>query len=315
MRIEVGVASQARLVFNVAQHAEALGSVRVLRRPTGRVPLDRWRDEVLAGFPGRAQPLLDLILPPGPVPDFLAPEEAASQPSRQAAPQILQVPTEVLAAQLGHLSAGGDRWLGRLRAGDRRALGELAAGVRVYGEECFAAAWLRAQLSLATEVARRREQLRTAGPAALLGSLGAGIEWDEPYLRIRALPDGLVRLDGRPLRLVPSAFWTRPFVMSSGYRLPTLGYPVGCRHLFDDRPDPLSDLLGRTRAAVARAMVVERSTTALAAQLEISAASASEHAQVLRAAGLAATVRRGRAVAHALTPAGLRLVLSAAPPV
>jgi DNA-binding transcriptional ArsR family regulator len=312
MRIDVGAASRARLVFNVAQHAETLGSVRVLRRPTGRAQLDRWRAEVLGGLPRRARPLLDLILPPGPVPDFLAPEEAASQPPHQAARQIVEVPTEVLAAQLGHLPVGGDRWLGRLRVGDRRALGDLAAGIRAYGEECFAGAWSRAHRALTTEVARRREQLRTGGPEAVLSSLGPGIEWREPVLRVRALPDGLVRLDGRALRLVPSAFWTRPFVMAGAYRLPTLGYPIADLHLLDDCPDPLADLLGRTRAAVARTMVVERSTGALAAQLGISAASASEHARVLRAAGLAATARRGRAVAHTLTPAGLHLVLAAA---
>ena len=53
----MGAASRARLVFNVAQHAEALGSVRVLRRPTGRAQLDRWRTEVLGGLPRRARPL------------------------------------------------------------------------------------------------------------------------------------------------------------------------------------------------------------------------------------------------------------------
>nr|WP_252980871.1 helix-turn-helix domain-containing protein [Streptomyces chartreusis] len=49
-------------------------------------------------------------------------------------------------------------------------------------------------------------------------------------------------------------------------------------------------------------------TTALAERAGVSVATASEHATVLRAAGLITTVRDGSRVLHALTPLGEALL-------
>ena len=67
-------------------------------------------------------------------------------------------------------------------------------------------------------------------------------------------------------------------------------------------------LLGRTRAAILRALTEPRTTTGLARTLEVSGASASEHARTLRRAGLITTRRTGKAVTHLITPLGLRLL-------
>ena len=69
-------------------------------------------------------------------------------------------------------------------------------------------------------------------------------------------------------------------------------------------PDPVAALLGRTRAAVLRALTTPRSTGELAVALGISPAGASQHAGVLRAAGLVASRRDGRRVRHAVTALG-----------
>jgi DNA-binding transcriptional ArsR family regulator len=55
-------------------------------------------------------------------------------------------------------------------------------------------------------------------------------------------------------------------------------------------------------------LVEHRTTSELALTLGISVASASTHAKTLRAAGLVATRRAGKAVRHVATPLGLRLL-------
>jgi DNA-binding transcriptional ArsR family regulator len=145
---------------------------------------------------------------------------------------------------------------------------------------------------------------------AALATLGPGISWDPPVLSVRAPGDGDVRLGGRGLRLVPSVFWTRPGVSVAGYRRPTLSYPIHPAPASPPAPrdDPLSALVGATRAEVLRALTTGCGTTQLARDLRISPATASAHVTALREAGLAATRRTGRAVHHTLTPLGLRVL-------
>jgi 1-aminocyclopropane-1-carboxylate deaminase len=67
-------------------------------------------------------------------------------------------------------------------------------------------------------------------------------------------------------------------------------------------------LVGRNRAAVLRTIADGCSTTELADRVGISLAAASQHASVLRDAGLITTHRRGSAVLHVLTPLGAELL-------
>jgi DNA-binding transcriptional ArsR family regulator len=66
--------------------------------------------------------------------------------------------------------------------------------------------------------------------------------------------------------------------------------------------DELADLLGRTRAAVLRAVALPRSTSDLAAELGQSMPAISAQLTVLRHAGLVSSWRAGRRVLYQLTP-------------
>jgi len=66
----------------------------------------------------------------------------------------------------------------------------------------------------------------------------------------------------------------------------------------------LDALIGRTRAAVLHCVEDGCSTTELACRCGVSIASASQHASVLRDAGLLLTQRRGGSVLHSLTSLG-----------
>ena len=70
----------------------------------------------------------------------------------------------------------------------------------------------------------------------------------------------------------------------------------------------LARLLGHTRAAAMRALRTPCTTAQLAGRVGISAASASEHAKVLRDAGLVQTMRCRRSVRHSPTPLGRNLL-------
>jgi DNA-binding MarR family transcriptional regulator len=75
-------------------------------------------------------------------------------------------------------------------------------------------------------------------------------------------------------------------------------------------PSALASLIGRTRARVLAEIGAAggHTTTEIARRLRISAASASEHAYALRAAGLIHTERAGACVEHRITRLGRALL-------
>jgi DNA-binding transcriptional ArsR family regulator len=75
-----------------------------------------------------------------------------------------------------------------------------------------------------------------------------------------------------------------------------------------ERDQVLGSLIGRTRAGILGALKTTSTTTELAHRLDVSLASASQHAAVLRSAGLISTHRQGGHVLHTLTALGVDLL-------
>jgi DNA-binding transcriptional ArsR family regulator len=91
--------------------------------------------------------------------------------------------------------------------------------------------------------------------------------------------------------------------------LPPTGGRMEPRQLWrKPRGAALAALVGRNRAAVLRTIADGCSTTELADRVGISLAAASQHASILRDAGLITTHRQGSAVLHVLTPLGVELL-------
>ncbi len=308
LRVRFEAEDLGRVVFGVAPHAETVGSLLAIHQASGRPFADRWRHTVASRLPAAAAPLLELVPPRGSVPDFLVPEGSGGRPSDLALAQVLATPPQVIAEQLGGRPRSA--WVRRLAASDDAALAEFGVALRTYYQACVAGWWDTIHQMLAAELARRAQELLVGGAHDLLGTLGPGVRWRYPVLEVDGPGAGELRLGGRGVKLVPSVFWTRPAV-AGGYRQPTITYPIHPAPQSPGTPvgDPLGELLGRGRAHVARALVAGGGTVALAERLGVSPAIVSEHVAVLRRAGLAATVRRGRAVRHSLTPLGLRLVV------
>ena len=165
-------------------------------------------------------------------------------------------------------------------------------------------------------MAWRGRLIAEQGLQAALTSLHPSLHWQEATLEVHVPKTASLRLNGKGVTLLPSAFWTgRPLfgVHTDGSALMVYSAlsPVP---LVDDESsaDPLGELLGRTRAAVLALAVAQRSTGELARELGVSAASVSVHARTLRGAGLLVSERSGKSVRHSVTPLGDRLLASAA---
>jgi DNA-binding transcriptional ArsR family regulator len=215
-------------------------------------------------------------------------------------------------------------------AGGRARL-EFAAAIEVAYRALVEPYWpqISAQLR-ATAVSWERIAAR-AGPAGLLGALQSQrIRWRPPVLEIGGgLSIRDLHLDGRGIAIAPSVFAGRIASVHTDERDPAapprLRLPaadrlqvgqsgpssppaVGRSGAADGNGAALAALMGRTRAEVLCRIVGGCTTTELAGRCGISLAAASQHATVLRNAGLITTSRQGSAVLHALTALGEELL-------
>lgn len=143
------------------------------------------------------------------------------------------------------------------------------------------------------------------------------MRWKAPVLSFHCgRIDRELRLAGRGLLLLPSFFCGEGAIcLSNPARPPVLVYPIDHRPGGAARTPPrngtrrsLDALLGRTRAAALGTIAGGCTTGELAVKVGISAASASEHATVLREAGLIETRRRHRNAYHSITRLGATLL-------
>ncbi|MBE1492083.1 ArsR/SmtB family transcription factor [Plantactinospora soyae] len=211
---------------------------------------------------------------------------------------------------------GALEWLLTTSVGRVRSL---AAAVRAYYDR-----WVADELSAWESVVRldvneRSRALATGGVEALLALLDPWATWRNPVLSVGSTVEVDLRPGGAGLLLVPSVFarhlWVggqpesvvlvypvrrpRPAEHRTAGHRPVPAYALGVAAASGD---PLTALLGRSRAAVLRAALVGANTTDLARRAGISMPSASQHASVLRDAGLLRTTRHGKAAHHTLTP-------------
>jgi DNA-binding transcriptional ArsR family regulator len=106
--------------------------------------------------------------------------------------------------------------------------------------------------------------------------------------------------------------WPYTWTETRPARAGIVRYPArGIATVWEDRPaapDAIAALIGRTRADLLELLAAPATTGALAARLGVTAGAVSQHLNVLRAAGLVATRRDGRAVVHMRTMRGDALV-------
>ncbi|WP_245238468.1 winged helix-turn-helix domain-containing protein [Streptomyces sp. MZ04] len=144
----------------------------------------------------------------------------------------------------------------------------------------------------------------------MLHTFAPMLRWEPSVLSAHYPVDREVHLGGRGLLLVPSYFCRRtPVALLDDRLLPVLVYPAHPTLPHAAPADSrLAPLLGHTRAAVLQTLQEPHTTTELAEHAGVSLSSASEHAAVLRRAGLVASVRERQQVRHILTQLGAELL-------
>jgi DNA-binding transcriptional ArsR family regulator len=301
---------------------ETVLSANLLGTGRGAAVFDPWRDQarsVLHGLPAGPTRLVRAVAPPrGDFPDFLTPPEAGIG-LREGIEAVLTTPRRRLRRELTVLSSPPS-WLRPLAEGRPDALAGLGRALHAYFDAVLAPYWPRVRAQIEADRAVRARALLDAGSEGLLNSLRPTLRWRAPVLEADYPVDRDVRLDGRGLLLVPSVFcWRSPVTLIDPLLPPVLVYPV--RRIADwwnpqggrDGRAALSHLVGRGRAAVLRALDGGCTTSELARRTGMALPTASEHACVLREAGLLVSVRQRNTVVHTLTPLGADL-LAANPP-
>ncbi|MEU5381960.1 helix-turn-helix domain-containing protein [Streptomyces sp. NPDC005968] len=330
IRLHFDAADLRRIVLAPAPNAlwEAALSLRSLRagpavpdRP--RPGVEQWRRRVNGSLAERAGVLLDLVPRDGYLPDFLL--QPAAPDLASAVDMAGRTPAEELTADLRVPDPAGrdtaapppSRWSLELAAGTATARRTLIADLRGYFDSSIAPLWQRVRTDGTADRALRAEMLLRGGVDALLTTLVPTWLWDPPVLHLPSRYTYDIPLCSRGLLLMPSWFGTGPMIRYRPDEPTVLAYPM---HVTDASGTPagppesaLGPLLGRTRAAVLGALREPATTTALAARTGVSPATASQHATVLRNAGLVHTTRTGTSVLHGLTPLGTAL-LAGEPP-
>ncbi|MEO3977962.1 helix-turn-helix domain-containing protein [Streptomyces sp. CAU 1734] len=277
-----------------------------------------WRGRLRGTLAPAARPLLLLAPPRGYSPDFLTPAEGVAC-AESGIEAILSVPRTRLRMDMATLGREQQlpSWARVLADGRPEALRGLGSALRQYHRQALRPHWRQIAATVDADRAARAGAFLAGGTDGLLASLHPAITWEPPVLRVRYPVDRDLHLQGRGLRLVPSFFCRgKPICLRDAELTPVLVYPVvrtlGALDQIAATPgtDTLARLLGRTRAATLCMIAGSEHTTGheIARRLEISPASASEHATVLRDAGLIRSLRVRNTIRHALTPLGMELL-------
>ena len=321
----------SRVRFAVSPLLEAVASLRALATAGRSWHLHRgWvarMPDRMAGLRERDLELLTaLVRPTGYIPDFVVPPPRRRASSfGEALAQVAAADPETVARELGHLAAHRVAQQGQGRA-RRRALlqalvdrpdaglGPVTDALEAYYRVAIAPDWQRIQALLRDDIAYRLQALADGGVDQMMRDLHPSVGFAEETLNIVKYYEGHADLGGRGLLLVPCAFaWPDVLVRTAQPSVPMVTYsPRGLGRLWEQHPaqaeTALSDVLGRTRAALLSQLDLPMSTTQAATQLALSAPTLSVHLQALRAVGLLTSQREGRQVLYARTELGDRLL-------
>ncbi|MCX2179732.1 winged helix-turn-helix domain-containing protein [Streptomyces sp. SKN60] len=296
---------------------ETILSFHRLRDRRGSVVYGEWRSEARIRLGGETRLLGALVPSRGYFPDFLTPPQGilgldeGLDAIRATPPGRLHTELALIgAARSGHPAVPNA--LRALADGGSGPLGRLLGALRAYHRAAVEPYWSHIQARVEADRARRGRALLDGGADELLASLPPMLRWRSPVLEADYPVDRDVHLDGRGLLLQPSYFCRgTPVVLRDPELPPVLVYPVThCEAPNVRTPGlpSLAKLVGHTRSEVLNAIGDGGTTSELARRAGVSLASASQHAGVLREAGLVATLRHGNAVLHTLTPLGAALL-------
>ena len=301
--------------------AETVMAVSLLKQP--RLPrslFTEWHSQIRGKVTPRMRALTALIPPGCHGVDLYT--LTGERPTIEAGVQaLLAIPREHLLVEMEHVDRVNRLPASAWAMAGNGSLEELAEAVEAAYQALVRPYWPRISARLHAAQAARQRTLDREGAARLLASLQSPrIRWRPPVLDVQIPGRGDMYLDGTGLMLVPSMFvgavpslHENPNNMAEPPRLIVPAGDAGLGHarLWDGprrRGAALAALVGRNRAAVLGCIADGCTTSELAERVGISIAAVSQHAAVLRGAGLITSHRQGSAVLHILTPLGAELL-------
>ena len=310
----------ARVRFAHSPVEELVASLRVLQDPGRQLMYGRWVSATRDRLGGLRLDLLAALAPTGRyLPAFLFPPPTRPWGVLSEELEVIAAsPPAVVRAELDKVREGAPLPAVLAPLYDDPA-GQLPAVVEEMGrywEAAIEPVWPRVRGLCAADLAYRMEQFADGGLARVLGDLHPDLGFADELLRVDKPHHCSHRFDlaGSGIVLVPCAFtWPSLSVDCCGVDQPGLVYPPrGVAELWEDtmaeQPDPLSALVGRTRATLLAALALPSSTTQLATQLDLSPAAVSQHLKILKDTALVSAHRRGRMVLYQRTPAASALL-------
>ncbi|MFG3345262.1 ArsR/SmtB family transcription factor [Streptomyces sp. NPDC048018] len=296
---------------------ETILSFHRLRDRRGSVVYGEWRSEARRRLGAETRLLGALVPSRGYFPDFLTPPQGILGLD-EGLDAVGATPPDRLHTELALIGAARSgrpavpAALRSLADGGGKPLGRLLSALSSYHRAAVEPYWTHIQAQVEADRARRGRALLDGGADELLASLPPMLRWHSPVLEADYPVDRDVHLDGRGLLLQPSWFCRGTAVVLRDPELtPVLVYPITHGEpptLRAPGLPSLAKLVGHTRSEVLSAIGDGGTTSELARRAGVSLASASQHAGVLREAGLVATLRHGNAVLHTLTPLGAALL-------
>jgi DNA-binding transcriptional ArsR family regulator len=304
----------ARVRFAHSPARELVASLLVLQDPGKRPMFEGWLSSVRPRLGGALRlDLLTALAPPGRyLPGFLFPAPTAPRPAlADELAAVAASPPAIVRAELDKLCDGRalPSVLQPLYEDPAGQLPTVAEALRRYWEVAVLPVWPRLQAVCALDLTYRMERFAEGGLARVLGDLHPELAMDGDRLRIDKPHHCHHRFDlaGAGIVVMPCAFiWPSLMVECCEVDRPVLTYPTrGVAEQWEEpsaeEADPLSALVGRTRAVLLANLDLPRTTTQLASELGLSPPAVSQHLKILKDTALVTARRRGRMVLYQRT--------------
>lgn len=306
--------------------AETQLSLQVLQRRDDAVAFGAWRRRAGDALPPEARGLARFLAHASHAPLDLFTLVGAVGERDEFVDRVMDVPLEPLRVEVETFPGMARRrppWLRHL-GHEEDASHRLATAVRACYDAGLRPYWTRINDHLEAEKHAHGRAMAEGGVHALLSSLRPMLQWKPPVLEIPGYQPYRMtdlHLNGRGVVLAPSLFCRCRPLAYAPLRDPDAALLLICPALRDplaaaqiwapptSRPsEAVVALLGRTRAEVLDCVAEERTTSEIAGRLRISVSGASQHAAVLRSAGLVTSRRDANRVLHHLSALGAALL-------
>ncbi len=307
----------ARVRFAHSPVAELVASLRVLHDPNRQFMYGKWLSEVQGRLAGLRLDLLTALTPTGRyLPDFLMP--APREPWGVLADELEAVaatPPADVRADLEEVRDGRPlpTVLRPIFDDPATHLPAVVQELRRYWQVAVEPVWPRLRALSMADLSYRMERFADGGIARVFEDLHPEVSFERDRLLIDKPRHNschhTLDMAGTGVVLVPCGFtWPTLNVGCCGFHQPVLVYPPrGVAELWEEpqaeQTDPLSTLVGRTRATLLATLDLPRTTTQLAAELDLTPAAVSQHLKILKDTALVSARRRGRLVLYQRTAA------------